>query len=1015
MIKLTEYCLDHPTTTYVLTVLLVVGGIMSYTSMGRLEDPAFTIKDALVITPYPGASAAEVEEEVTNEIEVALQKLSQLKEIDSRSSRGLSIVTATMKDKYDKNLLPQVWDELRRKVGDAASNLPPGAGTPIVNDDFGDVYGIFIAVYGSEYNYAELWEVVKFLRRELLLVQDVAKIEIFGAQSEVVYVEISRERMSQLGVPPARVVEQLRDKNIVSDAGQVQVGSEFITISPHGLVDSVDDFGSLLIQGEPGGAQIYLRDIADIRRGYIDPASTLLRYDGNVSIGMGISTVADGNVVTMGEALMARMQELKSEIPLGIGFGKIAVQSDAVEIAIAGFVNSLLQAIAIVIVVLLFFMGLRSGLLIGFILFVTIAGSFIIMKLQGVTLERISLGALIIALGMLVDNAIVVVDGMLVRMQRGIDGRKAALEVVKQTAMPLLGATVIAVLAFAAIGTSQDKTGEFTRSLFTVVMISLMLSWVTAITITPLLGIRFLNPKVSEGDEDPYDTGFYNRFRGFLGTCIRYRFLTIGGVVALFVLSTANFSKVEQSFFPSSTRPQFMVDYWLPQGTHINRTTADVAEIEKYVAGLDGVTHVSSVIGAGALRFLLTYAPEKQNSAYGQLFVDVDDFKRINPLMDEIQAHLEANYPDAIPQVRKFILGPGEPGKLQAKFMGPDPDTLRELASRAEAILHQDPNAFGVRNDWRERVKMIRPILAEEQANLNGIRYRDVAGVLLQGFEGDVAGVFRDGDELLPIILRAPDSQRLDVASINSLQIWSPAAGRMIPLRQVVSDFETVFEDEIIWRQNRKRAITVLADPRVGEAAPLFERVRPKIEAIELPPGYTLEWWGEYKSTNDAREPLAASVPIFVLLMVLITLLLFDAFKQTAIIWLVVPLAMIGVTVGLLATGQPFGFMATLGLLSLIGMLIKNAIVLVDQIDLELAEGKDGWNAILDSAVSRLRPVAMAAATTILGMAPLFPDAFFVSMAVTIAVGLGFATVLTMVVVPVLYATFDRVKVPAGA
>jgi multidrug efflux pump subunit AcrB len=397
MIKLTEYCLDHPTTTYVLTVLLVVGGIMSYTSMGRLEDPAFTIKDALVITPYPGASAAEVEEEVTNEIEVALQKLSQLKEIDSRSSRGLSIVTATMKDKYDKNLLPQVWDELRRKVGDAASNLPPGAGTPIVNDDFGDVYGIFIAVYGSEYNYAELWEVVKFLRRELLLVQDVAKIEIFGAQSEVVYVEISRERMSQLGVPPARVVEQLRDKNIVSDAGQVQVGSEFITISPHGLVDSVDDFGSLLIQGEPGGAQIYLRDIADIRRGYIDPASTLLRYDGNVSIGMGISTVADGNVVTMGEALMARMQELKSEIPLGIGFGKIAVQSDAVEIAIAGFVNSLLQAIAIVIVVLLFFMGLRSGLLIGFILFVTIAGSFIIMKLQGVTLERISLGALIIA------------------------------------------------------------------------------------------------------------------------------------------------------------------------------------------------------------------------------------------------------------------------------------------------------------------------------------------------------------------------------------------------------------------------------------------------------------------------------------------------------------------------------------------------------------------------------------------------------------------------------------------
>ncbi len=1013
MIKLTEYCLDHPTTTWVLTVLLVVGGIMSYASMGRLEDPAFTIKDALVITSYPGASAAEVEEEVTNEIEIALQKLPQLKEIDSRSSRGMSIVTATMKDNYDKDLLPQVWDEMRRKVGDAARNLPPGAGTPIVNDDFGDVYGVFLAVYGSEYSYAELWEVVKFLRRELLLVQDVAKIEIFGAQPEVVYVELSRERMSQLGVPPAAVVDALRDKNIVADAGQVQVGSEFITISPGGLVTSVKDLGSLLIQGEAGGAQIYLKDLAQIKRGYVEPPSTRLRYDGSVAIGMGISTVADGNVVTMGQALQARMMELRAEIPLGIGFGPIAVQSDAVEVAISGFVNSLLQAVAIVIVVLLFFMGLRSGLLIGAILFITIAGSFIIMSLQGVTLERISLGALIIALGMLVDNAIVVVDGMLVRMQRGIEGRKAALEVVKQTAMPLLGATIIAVLAFAAIGTSQDKTGEYTRSLFTVVMISLMLSWVTAITITPLAAIRFLKPKVSEGDTDPYDTGFYNRFRSFLGACIRYRFVTIGAVIGLFVLSTANFGKVEQSFFPNSTRPQFMVDYWLPQGTHIDRTTADIVKIEEYVAGLEGVTHVSSVIGAGALRFLLTYVPEKQNSAYGQLFVDVDDFERINPLMDEIQAHLEASYPDAIPQVRKFILGPGEPGKIQAKFMGPDPDVLRSLASQAEAILHTEPNAFGVRNDWRERVKLIRPILAEEQANLSGIRYRDVAQVLLQGFEGGVAGVFRDGDELLPIVVRAPDSQRLDVASINSLQIWSPAAGRMIPLRQVVSGFETVFEDEIIWRQNRKRAITVLADPRVGEAAPLFNRVRPQIEAIELPPGYTLEWWGEYKSTNDARGPLAASVPIFVLLMMLITLLLFDAFKQMAVIWLVVPLAMIGVTAGLLATGQPFGFMATLGLLSLIGMLIKNAIVLVDQIDLELAEGKDGWNAILDSAVSRLRPVAMAAATTILGMAPLFPDAFFVSMAVTIAVGLLFATILTMVVVPVLYATFDRVKAPS--
>ncbi|MGI9324865.1 MAG: efflux RND transporter permease subunit, partial [Pseudomonadales bacterium] len=1004
--KLTEYCIDHPTTTLVLTALLIVGGLVSYTNMGRLEDPAFTIKDALVITPYPGASAAEVEEEVTNEIEIALQKLGQLKEIKSRSSRGMSIVTATMKDNYDQSLLPQVWDELRRKVGDAQRNLPPGAGTPYVNDDFGDVYGVFVAVYGSEYSYAELWEVVKFLRRELLLVQDVAKIETFGLQPEAIYVELDRERMSQLGVPPALVVDRLQEKNVVADAGQVRVGSEFITISPSGLFDSVDDIGALLIKGEPGGAQIYLRDLAAIKRGYVEPPGSLLRYDGNQAIGLGISTVAGGNVVQMGTALLERMTELRGDIPLGIEFGQIAVQSLAVETAISSFVVSLLQAIVIVVVVLLFFMGLRSGLLIGFILFVTIAGSFIIMSMQGVTLERISLGALIIALGMLVDNAIVVVDGMLVKMQRGVPGRTAALEVVGQTALPLLGATIIAVLAFAAIGTSEDKTGEYTRSLFSVIMISLLLSWVTAVTVTPLLSMMFLKPKVaSDGDADPYASSFYTRFRSFLAGCIRFRVLTLGMVIALFVVSLFGFGKVEQSFFPSSTRPQFMVDYWLPQGTDIQRTTEDVQSIEEYVLGLEGVTHVSSVIGQGAMRFLLTYQPEKQNSAYAQLLVDVDNFDLIDPLFDEIQRHLEDNYPDAVPQVRKFILGPGEPGKIQAKFMGPDPNVLRGLAAQAEEILHNEPLAFGIRNDWRERTKLIRPVLAENQANLNGIGYRDVTQVLLQAFEGARAGVFRERDELLPIILRAPDSQRMDVANIQNLQIWSPAAARMIPLRQVVSGFETVFEDEIIWRQNRKRAITVLADPRVGEAAPLFDSARPKIEAIELPPGYTLEWWGEYKSSGDATASLAGSVPLFLLLMVLITLMLFDAFKQTAIIWLVVPLALIGVTAGLLGSGQPFGFMATLGFLSLTGMLIKNAIVLIDQIDLEIGEGKDTYNAILDSAVSRLRPVAMAAATTILGMAPLFPDAFFVSMAVTIAVGLGFATLLTMILVPVLYAT----------
>ncbi len=1011
--KITQFCIENRVTTLVLTVVLVIGGIISYGGMGRLEDPEFTIKDALIITPYPGASAAEVEEEVSDVIETAVQKLKQLLEVESRSTRGLSIVTATIKDRFDKETLPQVWDELRRKVNDAQRELPPGAGPSIVNDDFGDVYGVFFALYGEGYSYAELYETAKLLRRELLLVQDVAKIDFFGMQPEVVYVELDRDRMSQLGIPMAAVAQGLRSRNLAAYAGHVEVGPDFITIDPTGLFDSVDDFLSLVIAGEPGGAQIYLRDIATIRRGYRDPAKQLIRYNGMPAVGLGISTVPDGNVVTMGDAVGARFRELLPQIPLGMDVGIIALQSREVTTAINSFLVSLLQAVAIVVVVLLLFMGLRAGLLIGFILFLTIAGSFIIMPRMDVMLERISLGALIIALGMLVDNAIVVVDGMLVKMQQGVDKVRAAVETVQQTAWPLLGATIIAVLAFAAIGTSQDATGEYTRSLYTVILISLLLSWVTAVTVTPLLGIMVLKPKLPKPGEtapDPYGGAFYRKFRGLLSGAIRYRAITLGVVVAVFVLSIAGFGRVEQSFFPNSTRPQFMIDFWLPQGTQIAVTENHAAEVEQWLMEQESVASVSSVIGAGAMRFLLTYVPEKENPAFAQFLVDVDDFREIDRMMLEFQRELEESNPGAMVQTRKFILGPGEPGKIQARFFGPDPDVLRSLASEAEAIFRAAPNLYGIKTDWRERVKVVRPVVAEVQANLAGITRTDIATALLESFEGATFGVYRERDELLPIVARAPAAQRVDVTNIRNIQIFSPAAGRSIPLRQVVSDFETTFEDEIIVRMNRKRAIKVLADPRVGEAPPMLARVRPLVEAIELPEGYTLEWWGEYKDSLRAQASLAATFPVFVLLMVLITVALFNSLKQTAVVWLVVPLALIGVTLGLLTTSQPFGFMALLGFMSLSGMLIKNAIVLIDEINVQRRAEQSDFDAILKAALSRLRPVGLAAATTILGMLPLVPDAFFVSMAVTVMFGLGVATVLTMVVVPTLYALFYRVK-----
>jgi multidrug efflux pump subunit AcrB len=1008
--NIAKFSIERRVTTLVLTFVMLGVGLLSYDGLSRLEDPEFTIKEALIITSYPGASAAEVEEEVTDRLEKAAQQMGQLKFIESKSDRGLSTITVTIKDKYQKEDLQQVWDELRRKIGDVQEQLPPGAGTSVVVDDYGDVYGIFVAIYGDGYSYAEIKDVVDMLRKELLLVRDVGKVDTFGERVESVYVELNRDRMSQLGISDDAIINELRQKNVVTDAGRVKVGSEFITINPTGEVTSVKQFESILISSG-GDEQIYLRDVANVKRGYVDPQDHLIRYDGREAIGLGISTVAGGNVVKMGEALEARLVELRGRIPVGIEAGVVSLQSEAVTMAINGFVSSLLQAVAIVIVVLLFFMGLRSGILIGFVLMVTIAGTFIFMSPMEIALERISLGALIIALGMLVDNAIVIVDGVLVRLEKGIDAKKGSIEIVKQTAVPLLGATIIAILAFAAIGTSDDNTGEFCRSLFQVVMISLLLSWVTAVTLTPLLCVMFLkqtNGNKDDVDKDPYNGAVYTVYKKILQAAIRMKFVTLALVVALFVTSLWGFGFVKQSFFPPSTRPQFMVDIWLPQGTHINETVKAVAAVEKDILGMEGITHVTSLVGKGGLRFLLTYSPEKTNSAYAQLMVDVESTDVMDELAIQVEDYLNENYEDMLGYTSKFQLGPGSTGKIQARFSGPDRNVLRGLAEQTEAIYRADPDAKGIRTDWRQRVKMVRPVLAEEQANLNGITRPDIANTLLDGFEGRTIGVYREGDLLLPIILRAEDRERNNIDSMGDLQIWSPAAEARIPLRQVVSGFETVFEDEIIQRRNRKPTITVFADPDEGYATALYARVAPQVEALELPPGYELEWGGEYEDSANAQAGLSAGLPVFFMCMVLITIMLFNSLKQPLIIWLTVPLAVIGVTAGLLLSSQPFGFMALLGILSLSGMLIKNAIVLIDEINYQVDVGTPLIAAIVDSGASRLRPVGMAASTTALGMIPLLFDAFFVSMAITIIAGLIFATLLTMIVVPVLYATFYR-------
>lgn len=996
--------MEKKTVTLVLTAAMALGGMVSFMDLGKLEDPDFTIFTAIVSTPYSGASPREVEEEVTDRIETAIQTMGQVDEVRSISRAGLSLIVVDLQTTVDQEEIPQAWDELRRKVGDIQTALPPGAGPSHVNDDWGDVYGIFFAITGEGFEVSEIETYAKDLRRELLLVDGVAAVELWGMQREAVYVEISRARLAELGLGPEALVGTLQTQGVVVPDGRIQLDSQWVRIAPTGAFSSVEEMGELLLRGRGSDSMVRLKDVATLRRGVWDPPQDLLLFNGEQAIGLGIATVEGGNVVDTGRAVQQRLGELENARPVGMNLNVIAYQSRTVTEAVSGFLVNLLSAVAIVIGVLMLFMGWRVGILIGIVLILDILGTFVFMDAMDIALQRISLGALIIALGMLVDNAIVVAEGMLVRLQRGEAGRQAAEQSVAETRWPLLGATVVAILAFAAISVSEDASGEFLASLFQVVAASLLLSWVLAVTITPVLGLMIL--KVPDQPlADPYDKGFFRRYKMLLNGAIRHRGLTLVAMTLLLVFSVLGFGLVKRSFFPDSERPQFIVDYWRPEGTHISEVTRDLQSISDWLLQEEEVESVTSFVGSGGLRFILTYEPELPNSSYGQLLITVDRAEVIDELQTRTAAYLRMAFPDAEPRTKRFVFGPATGAKIEARFKGEDPAVLRHLAEQAKAVMRSDAVAKDIRDDWRQRVPVIRPKYAEPQARQAGVTRVDLARSLELASSGTVAGVYREGDDLLPIVFQLPQAERSDVSGVTNAQVWSSATGRTVPVNQVVSGFDTGFEDPLIRRFNRKRTISVQCDPAHGVADTLFQRLRPQIEALPRPSGYELEWGGEYESSTEATSMLMASVPLFFSLMVLIVVALFNNLRQPLIVFLTLPLASIGVTSGLLLTGQPFGFVALLGYLSLAGMLIKNAVVLLDQININQTAGMEPLAALLDAGVSRVRPVCMAAFTTVFGMVPLLADVFWSAMAVTIMAGLTFATVLTLVVVPVLYAT----------
>ncbi|ODX27048.1 efflux RND transporter permease subunit VmeI [Vibrio parahaemolyticus] len=1013
------YFIRNRVISWMVSLIFLIGGIAAFFGLGRLEDPAFTIKDAMVVTSYPGATPQQVEEEVTYPLEKTIQQLTYVDEVNSISNRGLSQITVTMKNNYGPDDLPQIWDELRRKVNDLKVTLPPGVNEPQVIDDFGDVYGILLAVTGDGYSYKELLDYVDYLRRELELVDGVSKVSVSGQQQEQVFIEVSMKKLSSIGLSPNTVFNLLSTQNIVSDAGAIRIGDEYIRIQPTGEFQSVDELGDLLITESGAQGLIFLKDVAEIKRGYVEVPSNIINFNGSLALNVGVSFAQGVNVVEVGKAFDRRLAELKYQQPVGVEISEIYSQPKEVDKSVSGFVISLAQAVGIVIIVLLFFMGLRSGLLIGLILLLTVLGTFIFMKYLAIDLQRISLGALVIALGMLVDNAIVVVEGILIGTQKGRTRLQAATDIVTQTKWPLLGATVIAVTAFAPIGLSEDSTGEYCGTLFTVLLISLMLSWFTAISLTPFFAdIFFKGQKIKQGEgeeNDPYNGIIFVAYKKFLEFCMRRAWLTVVVLIVGLGASVYGFTLVKQSFFPSSTTPIFQLDVWLPEGTDIRATNDKLKELESWLAEQEHVDHITTTAGKGLQRFMLTYAPEKSYAAYGEITTRVDNYEALAPLMARFRDHLKANYPEINYKLKQIELGPGGGAKIEARIIGSDPTVLRTIAAQVMDIMYADPGATNIRHDWRERTQVLEPQFNESQARRYGITKSDVDDFLSMSFSGMTIGLYRDGTTLMPIVARLPEDERIDIRNIEGMKIWSPAQSEFIPLQQVTMGYDMRWEDPIIVRKNRKRMLTVMADPDIlGEetASTLQKRLQPQIEAIQMPPGYSLEWGGEYESSGDAQESLFTTMPMGYLFMFLITVFLFNSIKEPLIVWLTVPLALIGVTTGLLALNTPFGFMALLGFLSLSGMVLKNGIVLLDQIEIEMKSGKEAYDAVVDAAVSRVRPVCMAAITTILGMIPLLPDIFFKPMAVTIMFGLGFATILTLIVVPVLYRLFHKVSVP---
>jgi multidrug efflux pump len=1008
--NLSTWALEHRTLTLFMLIVLTLAGSLSFFNLGRAEDPPFTIKQMVVSVAWPGATAREIEQQVTDKIETKLQELSYLYHVSSYSRPGEAVIYVNLQDSVPPKEVANLWYQVRKKIGDIRGSLPQGVLGPFFNDEFGDTYAVIWAFEGDGFSPAEMKELVKKVRLKLLRVPDVTKADIFGAQDERVYLEFSHIKLATLGITVQQLFDALQKQNAVASAGVVETPSSRVALRIDAAPATAAAIGEIPIS--VGGRNLRIADIAEVRRGYQDPASFSMRFMGKPTLGLGIVMLAGGNMQALGKALDAQMAAIQDDLPVGVTVHKVAFQPDVVDRSFSEFVHSLLEALGIVLAVSFVSLGLRSGIVVALCVPLVLAITFAAMEVMGINFHRISLGALIIALGLLVDDAIIAVEMMMVKLEQGHSRAEAASYAYSSTAFPMLTGTLVTAAGFVPVGFARSSAGEYTNAIFWVTAIALVVSWFVAVIFTPFIGYKLLpTPKPhADGHHDPYNRPLYRAFRRVVVWCLDHRWIVIGVTVAAFVGSLFAFQFVQKQFFPTANRPELIIDLRLAEQSSYAATEAEVKRLEAWLARNENVVNYVAYVGGGSPRFYLPTIPELKNPAFGQLVVMTKGVDEREKLVGELDALFHDGFAAVRARVQRLQNGPPVAYPVMFRVLGSDPQEIRVLAERVRAVFKADPDTRDVNFDWFELSKSVRLEIDHAKARALGVNAQDLAATLQTLLSGTTVTQFREGDELIDVVARAIASERVGLDALDGITVRG--TNGPVPLGQIAR-LKYELEEPILWRRNKETLMTVRAMVADGVQGPdVTARIDKALAPLRaaLPQGYRIEIGGDSEESAKSQGSIFALMPLMLFLMLGLLMLQLQSFSKLALVFLTAPLGLIGVSLALLAFNSAFGFVSLLGVIALSGMIMRNSVILVDQIDQDISDGRSTYDAIVEATVRRSRPILLTAAAAIFAMVPLSRSVFWGPMAIALMGGLLVATALTLIFLPALYAAWFRVK-----